>query len=145
MEEVVQETITNEQNEQVNDTPAETVLKVDYDALVTKVEELEGQVPKSLTDTEINLKKREDELFNKEVNLTLKENDLGLFAPLLKVSDEKELTQSIVILKEIVNQMKVQSGYIPKESTSITQYEEASQKKDVAGMIGAKLQGLFGK
>ncbi len=131
--------------EQVEQESPETILKADYDALKVELEELQGKLPKPLTDAEINLKKREDELFAKEVELTLKDNGFGQFVPLIKVQNNDELDMSIKLLQEIYKQDKIKNSYVPSGATSTTEYEQAHVKKDVGGMIAAKLNGLFGK
>ncbi|RIJ65316.1 hypothetical protein [Rummeliibacillus sp. POC4] len=145
MEEINQVNEEVETTEQVETEAHQTVSKADYDALKAQLEELQGKIPKEPTDAEINLKKREKELFDKEVNLTLKENGFGQFTPLIKVQNTDELDNAIKLLQEIYKQNKVNSSYIPSGSTSTTQYEEAQAKKDAQGMISAKLSKLFGK
>lgn len=145
MEEINQVNEEVETNEQVETEAHQTVSKADYDALKAQLEELQGKIPKEPTDAEINLKKREKELFDKEVNLTLKENGFEQFAPLIKVQNKDELDNAIKLLQEIYKQNKVNSSYIPSGSTSTTEYEEAQNKKDAQGMISAKLSKLFGK
>ncbi len=134
-----------ETTEQLEQEAPETVLKADYDALKVKLEELQGKLSQPLTDAEINLKKREEELFAKEVELTLKDNGFGQFAPLIKVQNNDELDMSIKLLQEIYKQDKITNSYVPSGATSTTEYEQAHAKKDVGGMIAAKLNGLFGK
>lgn len=140
MEEINQVNEEVETNEQVETEALETVSKADYDALKAQLEELEGKIPKEPTDAEINLKKREKELFDKEVNLTLKENGFESFAPLIKVQNTDELNSSIKLLQEIYKQNKVNSSYIPSGTSSTNTYDQAKQQGNTKGMI----KSLFG-
>lgn len=146
MEENTQVNQTTERQDVVENETPETVSKADYDALKVELEELQGKLPQEPTDAEINLKKREKELFSKEVNLTLKENGFGQFAPLFThVQDMDELNSSIKLLQEIYKQDKINKSYVPSGATSTTEYEQAQSKKDAQSMISAKFSKLFGK
>ncbi|WP_312753359.1 hypothetical protein [Rummeliibacillus suwonensis] len=146
MEENTQVNQTTERQDVVENEAPETVSKADYDALKVELEELQAKLPQEPTDAEINLKKREKELFDKEVTLTLKENGFGQFAPLFThVQDMNELNSSIKLLQEIYKQDKINNSYVPSGTTSTTEYEQAQNKKDAQGMISAKFSKLFSK
>ncbi|WP_146553430.1 hypothetical protein [Rummeliibacillus sp. SL167] len=146
MEENTQVNQTTERQDVVENEAPETVSKADYDALKVELEELQAKLPQEPTDAEINLKKREKELFDKEVTLTLKENGFGQFAPLFThVQDMNELNSSIKLLQEIYKQDKINNSYVPSGTTSTTEYEQAQSKKDAQSMISAKFSKLFGK
>lgn len=128
------------QNEQV-----ETVLKSDYDALQAQLTELQAKLPQEPTDAEIALQEREKALFDKEVNLTLKENGFEQYAQIVNVTNTEELQNVIDTLKEIHKQSQVNNAYVPNFATSTSQYEQAQNKKDAQGMISAKFSKLFSK
>lgn len=128
------------QNEQV-----ETVLKSDYDALQAQLTELQAKLPKAPSDAEIALQEREKALFDKEVNLTLKENGFEQYAQIVNVTNTEELQNVIDTLKEIHKQSQLNNAYVPNPATSTSQYEQAQNKKDAQGMISAKFSKLFSK
>lgn len=147
MEQINQVNEEVETTEQVETEAHQTVSKADYDALKAQVEELQGKIPKEPSETEKELAKLREELFQGDVKWALKDNGFGQFVPLFinKVQDKDELENVINTLKEIYKNDKINNSYIPSGSTSTTQYEEAQAKKDAQGMISAKLSKLFGK
>ncbi|PAQ14979.1 hypothetical protein CD798_08000 [Bacillaceae bacterium SAOS 7] len=142
MEEVTE---VNEQvDSQVHDeSKQETVSKEDHDQLLAELEELKGKLPKEKSEAELNIETKEKELFQKEVSLTLKENGLDQFATIVKVNDSDELNTTIEALTQIVNDIKVSTGYVPTEHGKDDAYTVALKKKDVGGMLTNKLQNLF--
>ena len=129
-----------QQQEQAQQEQIEMVAKSEYDTLVAKLEEVKSKLPRELSDEEKQLQVKQQELFNKEVHLTLKENGLEQFAPVVKVANEDELKETIKQLNKIVNDIKVSVGYVPQDNKQVTAYEQAKQKNDTKGMI----KSLFG-
>ena len=135
-----QNKIQDQQQEQAQQEQIEMVAKSEYDTLVAKLEEVKSKLPRELSDEEKQLQVKQQELFNKEVHLTLKENGLEQFAPVVKVANEDELKETIKQLNKIVNDIKVSVGYVPQDNKQVTAYEQAKQKNDTKGMI----KSLFG-
>ena len=131
-----------EQQQEVTEVQ-ETVSKQEYDSLVTQMEELKSKLPQEKSESELAIEAKEKELFQKEVSLTLKESGLEQFAEIIKVSDADELNATVDVLKKIVNEIKVSTGYVPTEHAKQDAYSEAEKKKDVGGMLSAKLAKLF--
>ncbi|MEK4030765.1 hypothetical protein MKZ02_19805 [Pseudobacillus sp. FSL P4-0506] len=131
-----------EQQQEVTEVQ-ETVSKQEYDSLVTQMEELKNKLPQEKSESELAIEAKEKELFQKEVNLTLKESGLEQFAEIIKVSNSDELNTTVDVLKKIVNEIKVSTGYVPSEHAKQDAYSEAEKKKDVGGMLSAKLAKLF--
>jgi molecular chaperone GrpE len=106
-------------------------------------DELLQYKPKELSDEEKALQTKQQELFSKEVSLTLKENGLEQFASILKVSNEEELKEVVESLKSVVNEIKVNSGYVPNDHRQNDKYSQFEKNKDTKNMIGSKLANLF--
>ncbi|WP_368974706.1 hypothetical protein NST61_17010 [Caldifermentibacillus hisashii] len=129
----------NEQQEQQQEQ-VETVAKSKYDTLVAELEKVKTKLPKELTEEEKALQEKQKELFDKEIQLTLKENGLEQFKDIVKVANDDELKETIKKLNKIVNNIKIEVGYIPEDHKQVTAYEQAKQKGDTKGMI----KSLFG-
>lgn len=136
-------TFTQEQvNEQI--AQAKTQWETEFlNPIKTELEEVKGKLPKDLTDEEKALQQKQQELFVKEVNLTLKENGLEKFASIVKVTNEDELKEVVTSLSSIVNEIKVSTGYVPDNHKNSDAYSVAEQKKDIGGMLSVKLANLF--
>jgi len=111
--------------------------------LVTERDDLLQHKPKDLTDDEKAFQTKQQGLWGKEVNLSLKENGLEQFADVIKVADEDELNQVVTSLTKIKNDMKVESGYVPKDKAKDDEYSNFEKNKDTKNMISSKLAGLF--
>ena len=111
--------------------------------LVTERDDLLQHKPKDLTDEEKAFQTKQQGLWGKEVNLSLKENGLEQFADVIKVADEDELNQVVTSLTKIKNDMKVESGYVPKDKAKDDEYSNFEKNKDTKNMISSKLAGLF--
>ena len=111
--------------------------------LVTERDDLLQHKPKDLTDDEKAFETKQQGLWGKEVNLSLKENGLEQFADVIKVADEDELNQVVTSLTKIKNDMKVESGYVPKDKAKDDEYSNFEKNKDTKNMISSKLAGLF--
>lgn len=132
-----------EQQEEVTDVRQETVSKEEYDSLVSELEEVKSKLPKEKTESELAVEAKEKELFQKEVSLTLKENNLEQFTSIVNVKDETQLQEVVKTLNQIVNDIKVSTGYVPTEHAKQDEYSAFESKKDTKGMIGSKLAKLF--
>lgn len=121
-----------------------TVSKEEYDKVIAELEDVKSKLPKDLSDEEKALQTKQQELFDKEVTLTLKENGLEQFASIVKVGDSDELKTVIESLTSIVNQIKIDNGYIPNDHKQQNEYDVFASKKDTQGMIATKLSKLFG-
>lgn len=128
------------QNQEQQQEQIETVDKAQYDAVLAELEEVKGKLPKEPTEEEKALQTKQVELWQKEVSLSLKENGLEQFASIVKVADENELKEVVKTLTQIVNDIKVSTGYVPSDHKQITAYDQAKQKGDTKGMI----KSLFG-
>lgn len=101
------------------------------------------KVDKDQAQLAADMEKREQELFQKEVAFSLKENGLEVFADIIHVKDSEQLSDIVQKLTGIVNGIKLESGYIPKENAKQAEYDVFTEKKDVKNMIGSKLANLF--
>lgn len=134
--------IQDQQQEQPQEE-LETVAKSEYEKLSAELEEVKSKLPKELSDDEKAIQAKQKELFDKEVYLTLKEHGLEQFASIVKVENEDELKETVKALNGIVNQLKIDLGYVPNEHRQQNEYDLFAQKKDTKGMISTKLANLF--
>ncbi len=84
------------------------------------------------------------DFFKREVELTLKENGLEKFAPIIRVETEEELKEVVGTLSQIVTDIKISTGYVPAEHKKQNEYDAFASKGDTKGMIASKLSKLFG-
>ena len=140
--ETTQEQQQDQQQDQQQQDQQQTVDMKTYLELVAKMEKMEQMLSQEAEKAQ-KVAEKEQELFQKQVQLTLKENGLEKFADIVKVSNEDELKDVVKKLTTIVNEIKIESGYIPAEHAKTDEYSVYEKKKDVAGMIGAKLSKLF--
>lgn len=91
----------------------------------------------------IELEQKEAELFQRTVAFTLREHGLEVFAGIIHVTDAKHLTDVVTKLTGIVNGIKIESGYIPKDNVKQDATAIAEQNKDPKGMIASKFSKLF--
>lgn len=133
-------TFTQEQvNEQI--AQARTQWETDIlNPLKTELEDIKTKLPKEPTEEEKALQQKQQELFVKEINLTLKENGLEKFASIVKVTNEDELKEVVTSLSSIVNELKVEMGYVPDNHKQQDKYNQAKQNGDTKSMI----KTLFG-
>ncbi|MFB7303553.1 hypothetical protein [Heyndrickxia sporothermodurans] len=134
-QEQLDEAITNAKNEWV---------EKELNPIIAERDGLLQFKPKDLTDEEKAIQTKQKELFDKEVTLTLKENGLEQFASIVKVRDTEELKTVINSLTGIVNQIKIDNGYVPNDHKQQNEYDVFASKKDTQGMIATKLSKLFG-
>lgn len=118
-------------------------IEKELNPIVAERDELLQFKPKDLTDDEKALAAKQQELFTKEVELELKSAGLEHFASIVKVSNTDELKEVVKSLTQIVNDIKVSTGYVPSDHKQQNQYDVFASKKDTKGMIGTKLASLF--
>src|SRR5699024_10171684 len=129
------EEIIEEEHEEV-----ETVSKADYDAIVAERDDLAQYKPVEKSDAEKAMETKQQELWQKEVNLTLKENGLDKLADVIKVTDTDELNRRIETLNGIIDQYKVENAYVTENHAKQDEYDSAKNSGDTTGMI----KSLFG-
>jgi len=133
-QEQVDEAINNAKNEWIEN---------ELNPVVNERDDLLQHKPKEQTDEEKAIAEKEQDLWKKEVNISLKENGLEQFASIIKVNDEDELKETVKQLSQIKNDIKVENGYVPKEHAKEDEYSKYEKENDVSGMIGTKLSKLF--
>ncbi|WP_052948039.1 hypothetical protein [Aneurinibacillus tyrosinisolvens] len=128
-----------EQQEQQNDSVEESQGN-ENEEVVSKV----GEEEKSLQDAQKALEEREAVVFNKEVEIALKEAGLSDFAEIINVKDAEELKATIGKINKIINARKINQSFKPDgNNKQVDKYAQAEKQGDVVGMIGHKLSGLF--
>ena len=133
---------TQQQDQQQKQTQQQTVDMKTYLELVAKMEKMEQMLANEAEKAQ-KMAEKEQELFQKQVRLTLKENGLEKFADIVKVNDEKELADVVKKLSQIVNEIKIETGFIPADHVKTDEYSKYEKEKNVAGMIAVKLSKLF--
>lgn len=112
----------------------------DYKALEAERDELLEYKPKTLTDEEQALQDKQSELWQREVNLTLKEKGLDQFSSIINAKDEEGLSESITALESALGDFKVDNAYVPTNHATQDEYNTAREKGDTTNMI----KSLFG-
>lgn len=120
----------------------QTVDMKTYLELVAKMEKMEQMLSQEAEKAQ-KMAEKEQELFQKQVHLSLKENGLEKFADIVRVNDEKELADVVKKLSQIVNEIKIETGYVPADHVKTDEYLKYEKEKNVAGMIAVKLSKLF--
>lgn len=146
-EKVIQtETTQEQQQEQTQQQDQQqTVDMKTYLELVAKMEKMEQMLSQE-AEKQKEIEAKQQELFQKQVQLTLRENGLEKFADfadILKVSNEDELNDVVKKLTAIVNEIKVETGYVPSDHAKTDEYTKYEKEKNAAGMIAIKLSKLF--
>lgn len=137
VEKVTQTETTQQQDQQQEQQ--QTVNMKTYLELVAKMEKME-QTLANEAEKQKEIETKQNELWQKEVQLTLKENGLEKFADIVKVSNEDELKDVVKKLTAIVNEIRIETGYIPADHKQMTAYEQAKKQGNTKNMIKA----LFG-
>ncbi|MEY9866619.1 molecular chaperone GrpE [Peribacillus sp. B2I2] len=119
-----------------------TYTQADIDALQAQVDELSQYKPKESTEDETKIQQKLESIWDREVNQTLKEEGLEIFAEFIKadVDDTETLKKQITQLKEIVGSLELSNGYQPSNHKTVDGYSIAKKNKDVNGMIREKLK-----
>ena len=137
------DTFTQEQLDQAIADAKTEWTQQELNPVITERDDLLQYKPKDLTDEEKALQTKQQELFDKEVNLTLKEKGLEQFESVIKVADSDELEEVVKSLSQIVNDIKVSTGYVPEDRKKDNEYDKFAKEGNVSGMIGTKLANLF--
>ncbi|WP_155116416.1 hypothetical protein [Anoxybacillus flavithermus] len=132
------ETTQEQQQEQQQQDQQQVDMKT-YLELVAKMEKME-QTLANEAKKQKEIEAKQQELWQKQVQLTLKENGLEKFADIVKVSNEDELNDVLKKLTAIVNEIRIETGYIPADHKQMTAYEQAKKQGNTKNMIKA----LFG-
>lgn len=158
VDEEIKETDTVEEEvapiEDKNEENAESEIveeeEVDVDALIKENEDLKAQlaeietqqVEEEKSEKEIELEKREQKLWHKEVSIVLKENGLDAFIDFIKVDvgEDKALLEQVSKLKGIVGDIEMKNSYKPTDNKAVDEYSIARKNKDVKSMIGSKIK-----
>lgn len=127
---------------QQQDQQQQTVDMKTYLELVAKMEKMKQMLSQE-AERQKEIEAKQNELWQKQVQLTLKENGLEKFADIVKVSNEDELSDVVKKLTTIVNEIKIETGYIPADHAKTDEYSKYEKEKNVAGMIAVKLSKLF--
>ena len=138
------EKVTQTQDQQQDQTQQQdqqqdqqqTVDMKTYLELVAKMEKME-QTLANEAEKQKEIEAKQQELWQKQVQLTLRENGLEKFADIVKVSNEDELNDVVKKLTAIVNEIKIQNGYIPADHKQMTAYEQAKKQGNTKNMIKA--------
>lgn len=136
-------TFTQEQLDEAIQNAKQEWVEQELNPILAERDELLQYKPKELSDEEKALQQKQQELFNKEVELELKSAGLEQFKDVIKVKNEEELQETIKTLTKIVNEIKMSTGYIPKDNLKDDEYSFYAKKGDTQGMIATKLSKLF--
>lgn len=132
---------TQQQDQQQQDQQQTVDMKTYLD-LVAKMEKME-QMLANEAEKQKEIEAKQQELWQKQVQITLQENGLEKFADIVKVSNEDELNDVVKKLSQIVNEIKVETGYVPSDHAKTDEYSKYEKEKNAAGMIAVKLSKLF--
>lgn len=128
-------TFTKEQLDQAIADAKNEWVKNELNPLQTQLETIKTQLPSEPTEEEKALATKQQELWQKEVALTLQENGLQAFKDIINVKDSEELQTVTQALQTIVNDIKKDAGYIPTDQLKDDAYNVAKQKGDTKNMI----------
>lgn len=134
-QEQLDEAIQNAKNEWVEN---------EFNPVVAERDELLQFKPKDLSDEEKAMQTKQQELFQKEVSLELKSAGLEKFAEFFNVQKIDDLQPQIEKFQGLLNEIKVELGYVPADHKKQNEYDVFATKGDTKGMIATKLSKLFG-
>ncbi|MCC3645826.1 hypothetical protein JGK52_03890 [Cytobacillus oceanisediminis] len=134
-QEQLDEAIQNAKNEWV---------EKEFNPVVAERDELLQFKPKELSDEEKAMQTKQQELFQKEVSLELKSAGLEKFAEFFNVEKIEDLQPQIEKFQGLLNEIKVEMGYVPADHKKQNEYDVFATKGDTKGMIATKLSKLFG-
>ncbi|MFE4525067.1 hypothetical protein ACFRCQ_23670 [Cytobacillus firmus] len=134
-QEQLDEAIANAKNEWVEQ---------ELNPIVSERDELLQFKPKDLSDEEKAMQTKQQELFQKEVSLELKSAGLEKFAEFFNVQKIEDLQPQIEKFQGLLNEIKVEMGYVPADHKKQNEYDVFATKGDTKGMIATKLSKLFG-
>lgn len=141
-DEKVIQTQDQQQEQTQQQEQQQTVDMKTYLELVAKMEKMEQMLSQE-AEKQKEIAAKQQELFQKQVQLTLRENGLEKFADIVQVSNEDELNDVVKKLTTIVNEIKIETGYVPSDHAKTDEYSKYEKEKNAAGMIAVKLSKLF--
>ncbi|WP_281868029.1 hypothetical protein [Brevibacillus parabrevis] len=128
---------------QVDELLQQEKTKWESDVLSPLQQELLQYKPAEKSDAEKALEQKQADLWQKEINLTLKTEGLDAFADFFNAKDSDELNAKIQKFKQIINNMKIDNSYKPSDHKSTDKYSQHEKSGNVVGMIETKLANLF--
>lgn len=134
---------TAEQQAHIDQLLADTKAKWIKDELEPIQAQVEQYKPKEKSDTEKALEQKEQELWNKEKSLILKEHNLHEFADFFAATNTEQLNKDIEKLNKVLDAKKLNNSYVPDGHKSADAYSKAEKQGDTITMIGTKLSKLF--
>lgn len=137
-------TFTQEQLDEAIQNAKKEWIEKELKPIIMERDELLKFKPKELSDEEKAIEAKKQELFEKEVALTLKENGLEQFANIIKVKNTDELNEVVKTLSQIVNDIKMSTSYVPTDKAKQNEYDTFAKRGDTKNMIAMKLSKLFG-
>lgn len=141
MEEI---SFTQEQLDEAIQNAKNDWVEKEFNPVVAERDELLQFKPKELSDEEKAMQTKQQELFQKEVSLELKSAGLEKFAEFFNVQKIDDLQPQIEKFQGLINEIKVELGYVPADHKKQNEYDVFATKGDTKGMIATKLSKLFG-
>lgn len=142
-QEVIEEVQEVEQEEVQEEVIEEkTYSQADIDTLQAQIDELTQYKPQELTEQEAKLQEKLEVVWQREIQATLKEEGIEVFADFIKadVDDTDALSKQIAKLKEIVGTLEISNGYQPSNHKPVDGFALAKKNNDSVGMIKNKLK-----
>lgn len=140
---MAEENYTQEQLDQAIADAKTEWINQELNPVVTERDDLLQYKPKDLTDEEKGFKQQQQDFFNQKVDFQLEKNGLKQFKDVLKVENDEELETTIQSLTKIMNDVKLATGYIPKDKAKDDEYSKFAKEGNTQGMIASKLSNLF--
>lgn len=137
------ETFTQLQVDELIQTEKEKWEQEFLNPLQLQVEELAQYKPKELSDEEKVIQQKQNELFQKEISLELKDAGLEDFAEYFNVDKVEDLKIKIDKFNKLINAKKIDNSFKPQDHQSQDKYSSYMKEKNTVGMIGTKLSNLF--
>lgn len=124
-----------------------TYTQEEVDALLqplqAQVKELEQYKPVEKSEAEKAIEAKQRELWQKEVNLSLKEAGLSDFAEFFSATDSETLQKQIDKFNEVLKARKIDNSYNPTDHKAADKYSVFEKEKNTVGMLSEKLSNLF--
>lgn len=116
-------------------------IEAEHEAVITERDDLLQYKPKEVTKEEQALLDKQQELWQREVSLTLQEKGLHQFKDIVSVNDEEGLQEAVQTLQDALKEYKVDNSYVPTDNNNTRNtYDDAKEKGDTQGM----LKSMFG-
>ena len=141
VEDVHTEEVVEEDNQE-KVVEEKTYTQKDIDVLQAQIDELSQYKPKEQTDDEIKIQQKLEQIWQREVKQTLKEEGVEIFADFINadVDDIEALQNQIKKLKEIIGSLELSGGYQPSNHKTVDGYSIAKKNRNSIDMISAKLK-----